>query len=109
MEPCKICGGTHEHAHHVTVVNGVERFATPYPAGLEGDVALLRCPFCNDQAGYRQQASLGDPFVFRVECSNTSCMVATPYHYKTRDTAKAAWNRRAPGAYGIKGDPFAGS
>jgi hypothetical protein len=30
----------------------------------------------------------------RAECANTSCGLATPYHYKTREDTAYAWNRR---------------
>jgi DNA gyrase inhibitor GyrI len=61
----------------------------PKSPRLDTNPELQRCPFCGTLAGYRED---GHGMV-RAECANGSCAVATPYHYKTREAAKAAWNR----------------
>lgn len=75
----------------VTRVDGLEMFAKfRHGPFIDTDRQLRSCPFCGSEAGYREDPR--DKFL-RVECSNTSCGIATPYHYKTRDLALKAWNR----------------
>jgi hypothetical protein len=75
----------------ITRVDGLEMFAKMrHGPFVDTSTALRPCPFCGSEAGYREDAR--DKHL-RVECSNTSCGVATPYHYKTRAWALKAWNR----------------
>jgi hypothetical protein len=85
----------------ITTVGGIEMFPTQMgrPGIMDTSPDLLACPFCGHQAGYRGPVHLQAGFNtsdewIRAECSNTSCGVATPYHYRTREAARDAWNRR---------------
>lgn len=75
---------------HLTTVAGLERFPTLQGNLLDTSVELRRCPMCDSVAGFRANPH-GD---IRAECSNTSCAIQTPYHYRTRETAAYAWNRQ---------------
>lgn len=76
-------------------VTGIERFAINRGGQLDTSVELDRCRHCGESAGYRDDPQ--DYRYMRVECSNTSCGIATPFHYSSRRTAAYAWNRR-PGS-----------
>ena len=67
-----------------------------HPTNLDTDPQTLQpCPFCGHAAAYREGDRRGDTHPVAVECSNSSCAVATPKHYQDRVSAAAAWNRRA--------------
>jgi hypothetical protein len=83
----------------VTTVGGIERHPTLQSGLLDTDERLSVCPFCGATAGLREQYQM-----LRAECSNTSCGVATPYHYRTRELAIEAWNRRAALVGKVKGE-----
>lgn len=76
----------------ITKVDGIERNLIMQHGLLDTSVELQRCPFCGSPAGYRVDPQHRD--FLRAECSNTSCGIATPYHYKTREDAAYAWNRK---------------
>lgn len=73
----------------VTIVDGIERHPTFQSHQLDTSVDLIRCRCCGSVAGYRE-----DRGYLRAECANTSCAIATPFHYKTREDAAYAWNRK---------------
>lgn len=75
---------------NTTTVDGIERHPTLQTGLLDTSTDLKRCPFCDSVAGYR----LDGNGLIRAECANTSCGIATPYHYKSREDAAYAWNRR---------------
>jgi len=84
----------------VTTVGGIESFGLT-ASGLDTDAKLLPCPFCGHQAAVRVteegkwRMEMPPPvWPYSVECANTSCGVRTPAHYKTREDAIKAWNRR---------------
>lgn len=80
---------------NVTTVGGLEMFQKLRPMPLDTDPGVLRpCPFCGHEAAYEDHGQL-QAMRRRVVCSNTSCGIATPWHYMTREAAAAAWNRRA--------------
>lgn len=83
----------------ITTVGGIERHPTLQSGLLDTDDRLSACPFCGTVAGFREQQQM-----LRAECSNTSCGVATPYHYRTRELAIEAWNRRKEGSSARKID-----
>ncbi len=63
---------------------------------LETDARLKLCPFCGAKGAFRLRDKAGhDTHTIKVECTNSSCGVATPEHYATRESAIEAWNRRA--------------
>jgi hypothetical protein len=75
----------------ITRVDGLEMFAKfRHGPFIDTDPMLDRCRHCGSEAGYREHEY---DKLLRVECSNTSCGIATPYHYKTRELALKAWNR----------------
>lgn len=78
----------------ITTVEGIERPCVwrDLSGHLDTAVELRRCPFCGFAAGFRPDPQ--DRNYLRAECSNTSCGIATPFHYKTREAAVVAWNRR---------------
>lgn len=76
----------------ITKVDGIERFPTLRGGSMDTSTDLRRCPFCDSPAGYRWDPQHRD--YLRAECSNTSCGIATPFHYKTREDAAYAWNRK---------------
>lgn len=80
----------------ITTVAGLEMFATPHPHPLDTDNSLSRCPFCDHEGAFNDGERRGqnDNYTVAVVCSNTSCGVRTPQHYKTREAAAIAWNRR---------------
>ena len=59
---------------------------------------LKTCPFCGHDGAFNDVGRRGqsDNYTVAVHCSNTSCGVRTPEHYRTREAAAKAWNRRAP-------------
>ena len=61
---------------------------------LDTSDALDPCNRCGAPAGFRPVAAGPHPGLLRAECSNTSCAIATPYHYRTREDAAYAWNRK---------------
>ena len=71
-------------------VGGIERFPIFRDGLMESDARFRHCPFCGSEAGFRKDRQND----YRAECSNTSCGVATPYHYKTVESALYAWNRK---------------
>lgn len=75
----------------VTTVAGIEGFLKVQHGLLDTSAMLSRCKHCGHEAGFR-----GDPRdgLLRVECANTSCGIATPFHYRTREAAAVAWNRQ---------------
>lgn len=81
----------------ITTVGGIERHPTLQSGLLDTDDRLSACPFCGTVAGFREQQQM-----LRAECSNTSCGVATPYHYRTRELAIEAWNRRKEGGSAMR-------
>jgi Lar family restriction alleviation protein len=80
-----------------TTVGGLEMTAMDHSGALDTAPGILKpCPFCGHEAAFTDGKYRGhDAYVVAVQCSNTSCGVATPSHYKTRESAAAAWNRRA--------------
>lgn len=76
----------------ITTVAGIERHPLLQSGLLDTSDLLMNCPFCGHVSGFRDGVK---PYL-RAECSNTSCGVATPFHYKTREDAATAWNRRWP-------------
>lgn len=79
----------------VTTVGGLEMFATMHPHELDTAPGILRdCPFCGFPAGFTDGNRRGqsDNYTVAVSCTNTSCGVRTPEHYKTREDAATAWN-----------------
>ena len=76
----------------VTTVGGLERHPTMQSGLLDTSIDLARCPMCGSEVGYRTDTQ--QPHYLRAECANTSCGVATPFHYKSREDAAYAWNRR---------------
>ena len=83
----------------VTIVDGLEMFANLHPHPLDTHESLLRCPFCAHEAAYNDGERRGqsDNYTVAVHCTNTSCGVRTPEHYKSREAAAIAWNRRVAG------------
>lgn len=79
----------------ITTVGGLEMHPLLRDRPLDTDpLTLSPCPFCGHQAAYEDRGLL-QLMRRRVVCSNTSCGVATPWHYATRERAAEAWNRRA--------------
>lgn len=80
----------------IAKVTGLERFATAQALLLDTDVCLDSCRHCGSPAGFREDgvASLYHTVMLRVGCSNGSCAIATPFHYRTREDAAYAWNRK---------------
>lgn len=80
----------------VASVEGIEMFAKVHFHELDTDASLSRCPFCGHEAAFNDGERRGqnDNYTVAVVCSNTSCGVRTPQHYKTRKAAAIAWNRR---------------
>lgn len=86
-------------ARQVTTVTGIECWGWqgrhpghlyPVPA-----LRLAKCPFCGDEAGFTKDIRRAPPeFPYAVECSQTSCGIRTPFHYRTEEAAAEAWNRR---------------
>lgn len=74
----------------ITTVAGLERFPTLKHNLLDQSAELRRCPMCDSVAGFRPD----NHGYIRAECANTSCGIATPFHYRNREDAKYAWNRR---------------
>ena len=75
----------------LTRVDGLEM----HPKGgnmMETDPLFHRCKTCGAESGFRRDDT--HPRMYRGECSNTSCGIATPFHYKTREDAAYAWNRK---------------
>lgn len=78
----------------ITTVGGIESFRH-HPSGIDEDRTTLKdCPFCAHPAGYYESTDAGDKHPLGVTCTNTSCGVATPKQYQTRELAATAWNRR---------------
>lgn len=79
-----------------TTVAGLEMFAVPHPHPLDTADELLRCPCCAYPGAYNDgmRRGMNDNYTVAVHCSNTSCGLHTPEHYKTRADAARAWNRR---------------
>lgn len=83
-------------AAHLDTVAGIEQFAKyRVPWGDTSDT-LARCKTCGHEAAFREPEHRGyEHAMISVECSNTSCGMKTPPHYKTRVEAAKAWNRKA--------------
>ena len=79
----------------VTTVGGLEMYATMHPHPLDTSDQLRRCPFCGHEAAFTDGMKRGqsDNYTVGVQCSNTSCGIRTPEHYKDRESAAVAWNR----------------
>jgi len=82
----------------VTTVGGIEKF----PVGgktlhidLPPPGVLSRCKTCGHEAGFTHGPKRGqsDNFTVGVECTNTSCGIRTPVHYRDEANAAIAWNR----------------
>jgi Lar family restriction alleviation protein len=85
----------------VTTVGGLEMFAVMRKVRLyqPDDISLKPCPFCGKEGALHRESQQGhDRYIYSAECSNTSCGVRTPVHYRTEEDAAAAWNRRAGSA-----------
>ncbi len=85
----------------VTKVAGLEMHAVFHPHEIDTAPDMLKdCPFCGATAGFtdgnRRGLPMkgGDAYTVAAGCSNTSCGIRTPEHYKTREDAAYAWNRR---------------
>jgi len=78
----------------ITTVDGIQMY-NHHPR-LDVCDELSRCPFCGYEAGYdtTDLIACAPGRWIKVECINSSCGVATPFHYRTRETARDAWNRR---------------
>jgi Restriction alleviation protein Lar len=78
----------------ITTVGGIEMYN--HHERLELDGLLRHCPFCGYEAGYDTTDLIANApgKWIRVECTNSSCGVATPFHYRTRESAREGWNRR---------------
>lgn len=84
----------------VTTVAGIEcmGYMGRHPSGLDTAPDVLQpCPFCGYEAAFKEGPRHTDDrgFNLSVWCTNGSCAVHTPEHYKTRETAAEGWNRRA--------------
>lgn len=81
----------------ITRVSGIESFGL-HPSGLDTAPGALRpCPFCGHEAAFKEgPRHLPPEHLISVWCINGACAVHTPEHYKTREDATKAWNRRAP-------------
>lgn len=82
---------------NITTVGGIERFPVLQSGLMDTAPDVLKpCPFCGHEAAFKDSGVKGhDHFCVRVCCSNGSCGVCTPEHYKTREAAAMAWNRRS--------------
>lgn len=91
-EHCAVVRGDVENQimGDVTNVDGIERHPTLQSGLLDTSIDLRHCRMCGSVCGFRENG-LG---YLRAECANTSCGIATPYHYKTREDAAYAWNRK---------------
>lgn len=82
---------------NVTTVSGLEMFANRFGRGeLDTHPMLDHCKQCGHEAGFTdgQRRGQSDNYTVGVECSNTSCGIRTPEHYRTREDAAYAWNRK---------------
>jgi Lar family restriction alleviation protein len=83
----------------VTTVGGLEQFVGNKGKGslyTAPPGVLSQCPFCGHEAAFKRSRdpTVPEPHVFSVHCSNTSCGIHTPEHYKSEADAAQAWNRR---------------
>lgn len=82
-----------------TTVDGLEQFCIMRKWTGDTDPAtLIDCNRCGHEAMYVEPGHryhMGNGGV-HVECSNTSCGLRIPAHYKTREDAAKAWNRKVP-------------
>lgn len=78
-------------------VAGLEMHAILHPHHLDTSPDLLPCPFCGHEGAFTDghKRGVSDNYTVAAACSNTSCGVRTPEHYKDRASAAVAWNRRA--------------
>lgn len=78
-------------------VAGLEMHAILHPHHLDTSPDLLPCPFCGHEGAFTDghKRGVSDNYTVAAACSNTSCGVRTPEHYKDRASATVAWNRRA--------------
>jgi len=87
--------------NQITTVGGLEMTCVDHSGNIDEDKATLKpCPFCGHSAGYFNSHRADDRFPIGVCCTNTSCGVQTPQHYRDRQTAALAWNRRSPASGG---------
>lgn len=96
---CSTCAcGAHEPARRqLDTVAGLEMHAILHPHHLDTSPDLLPCPFCGHEGAFTDghKRGVSDNYTVAAACSNTSCGVRTPEHYKDRASAAVAWNRRA--------------
>ncbi len=81
----------------ITTVGGIEKHAVYHSGLLDTSPDLLPCPFCGSDGAFtdgRLPSHRIDEYTVAAQCSNTSCGVRTPEHYKDRASAAYAWNRR---------------
>lgn len=79
-----------------TTVGGLDNWLRLKSNLLDTSEDLNRCKTCGYIAGYRLVGSSNDLY-HKVECTNTSCGVSIPSHYRNRKDAAYAWNR-TPGS-----------
>ena len=90
--PIACCSGA--SLANVATVVGLEMTCLDHRGTIDEDRTLARCPFCDHTAGFYDSTDRGDKFPIGVVCTNTSCGIKTPQHYRDRQTAALAWNRR---------------
>lgn len=56
---------------------------------------LKDCKHCGHPAAFYNGPKRGasDNFTVGVQCTNTSCGIRTPEHYRDEESAAVAWNR----------------
>lgn len=90
-------------APQIKTVGGLEQFVGHKynKSGIDtAPEVLLPCPFCGHEAGFKEGPRHTDDRGFNISvwCYNGACSVHTPEHYKDRESAAVAWNRRDPNA-----------
>lgn len=80
----------------LTTVGGIESHPMCRDGLMEipGDGILENCNRCGAIAGFRVDPRGPVVGMVRAECSNSSCAIATPFHYRTWMDAAYAWNRK---------------
>ncbi len=78
-------------------VAGIEQFRKArLIAGDTDPQSLNNCDRCGHEAMYVEPGHRNHVgYDVHVECSNTSCGLRIPSHYRTREDAAKAWNRKA--------------
>lgn len=81
---------------NITRVDGLEMFANNHYHEMDTSKLLLPCPFCGSPGAFTDGNRCGqsDHYTVSAACSNTSCGVRTPTHYRNREDAAKGWNRR---------------